>query len=43
MADAGEDDEGVGPGHVVVVGVEQPVPVPAEAAEDAQRQELQDS
>ena len=39
MTDAGEHDEGVGPGDVIIVGIEEPVAVPAHAAEDAQGEE----
>jgi hypothetical protein len=35
VADAGEDDEGVAPRDVVVVGVEKPVAVPALPSKDA--------
>ena len=43
VSDAGEDDEGVTPGDVVVVRVQQPVAVPAHAAEDAEREKEQNS
>ena len=38
VADAGEDDEGVAPRDVVVVGVEEPVAVPTHTTEDAERE-----
>ena len=43
MSNACEDDKGVAPGHVVVVGVEEPVAIPAHTAEDAQGQEQENS
>ena len=36
VADAGEDNEGVAPRDVVVVGVEEPIAVPALPSEDAE-------
>ena len=38
MSETGEEDEGVAPGHVVIVGVEEPVAVPTHPAENAQGQ-----
>ena len=43
MDEAGEDCEGEAPGDVVVVGVEQPVPLPAAAAKHQDGEKHQNS
>ena len=43
MSNAGEDNEGVAPRDIVVVGVEEPVAVPTHTAEDAEGEKQENS